>query len=170
MTLFKMDCSYFGLMVMTSDPKWICSVCNRPVQHLQFVKSIGAFQRPIPVFSPQACLSVSLTTQWLSLFTQLHRSDRTAAARPPLPSGHWEIYDSRQTIYIQRFICDFVCVYLHTLTAGLHSGCSNCHSMYFACGCVKLSHSLWPSEPGILDMCFVLLVVPKWALLYRTTI
>ncbi|TKS90925.1 hypothetical protein D9C73_025058 [Collichthys lucidus] len=31
------------------------------------------------------------------------------AARPQLPSGHREIYGSRQTIYIQRFICD-LCV------------------------------------------------------------
>lgn len=36
------------------------------------------------------------------------------AARPQLPSGHQEIYGSRQTIYIQRFICDFVCVCVHS--------------------------------------------------------
>ncbi len=76
------------------------------------------------------------------------------AAWTQLPSGHWEIYDSGQTIYIQCFICDFVCAHLCTLTPrGSILGCGNCRSVYFARGHVKLSHSLWPPEPHRTRVC-----------------
>jgi len=91
------------------------------------------------------------TPQWLSLFTQLQHSDRTAgcntpAARRPLrelwlPSDHLH-----STLHLSVCVCVCVRVYV-AHTAGPHPGFSNCYSTYFACGCVKLSHSLWPSEP-----------------------
>ncbi len=104
-------------------------------------------------FSACRPASMSPPPQWLSLFTQLQNSDRTAgwptrAAQRPL-RDLWLSSDHLHSTFsfVISCVCVCVCVYLHTHTAGLHSGRSNCHSMYFACGCVKLSLSLWPPGP-----------------------
>lgn len=109
----------------------------------------GQFQ-----FSACRPTSVSPTPHWLSLFTQLHYSDRTAGC--PTPAAQQQLKDlwlSSDHLHSTFHLWFCVCVSVHTRTAGLHSGSSNCYSMHFACGCDKSSHSLWPSFRASLDTC-----------------
>lgn len=134
-----------------SSPEWTYSVWSRPVQHLPFGKKSkrGISDVPIPGLSPQACLAVCSTTAAISVHTAalFWQEDRW------LPDPGCPAATERFTTLVRpftfnvSFVIVCVCVCLHTHTAGLRSGCSNCHSMYFACGSVKLPHSLRPPEP-----------------------
>lgn len=121
-------------------------------------------------FSARRPASMSPPPQWLSLFTQLRYSDRTAGW--PTPAAQRPLRDlwlSSDHLHSPFHLWFCVCVCLHTHTAGLHSGRSNCRSMYSAVAVLNC-----PAASGLQSltgpMCFVLLVVPNSALLYHTTI
>lgn len=114
-----MTCRQNGLQLFRSGGDQLdllYSVWNKPVQRVAFGENVtehfrGQFQ--FPACRLASC--VLLQQQWLSLSSQLHDSDTTAGCRTSLPGGHWQIYGSNRTIYIQSFICDFVC--MHILSA-----------------------------------------------------
>lgn len=120
---------------------YFATVAEHTLVHLQlyFLHSPAAVRRCFP------------TPQWLSLLTQLPCSDRSAGGLTPAaqrtPRDSW-LSSDHSTCHL--WLCASVCLETCArscicVTAGLNSGWSNCHSLYFAHGTVKLSLSLEPS-------------------------
>lgn len=96
----------------------------------------------LDIFQSAACrLScVSPTPQWLSVFTQLHYSDRTAVCLvPPAQRPQKDLWLSSECLHLafQLWLSVWQCTSEHW----------SCHSMCFARGCVKLSRSLRFAQP-----------------------
>ncbi len=169
-----MDCSYFGVHGNDFSPqKWIYSVWNRPVLHLSFWKSNRAFQRPIPLFSLQACLDVSSTAVAISVHTAAKFWQDCWLADPCCPAATERFMTLVRPFTFNVFICDFVCVCVCVCICTL-TPLGSILAVAIAIPCILLVAVLnCPSASGLQGltgpMCFVLLVVPNSALLYHTT-